>query len=99
MFNLTFFYFNLFEGIFWFLYALACIAGMRYVLFLSKRFWHFLFIDFLLFGISDILEAVYSVNLFSYGGAWLLIWKILCITGFMVSLIWYIAVRFKTRNS
>lgn len=95
MFELSFIEFNLVEGIFW----VSCAIVTRFVLrrfhFMSHRLRYFLSADFVLFGMSDIVEAYYPSSFLDKGGEWLFVWKALCIAGFVVSCVWYAVERSK----
>ena len=88
MFGLSFIQFNLIEGFFWLFCALICTLTSFRPKSVSMRVWRLLALDFALFGISDFVEAYYPVSFLQPGGEWLLIWKVLCIIGFVVAAIW-----------
>ncbi|MEI7480270.1 MAG: hypothetical protein WCJ59_01460 [bacterium] len=93
MFQVTFIVFNLCESIFWFCFSILSLVGLKKYKIMPAKFWYFLAIDFLIFGISDIVEAFYPVSFFSPVGEWLFIWKTLCVIGFVLAIGWYLKVR------
>jgi hypothetical protein len=90
---LTFIGFNLLEGGLWILCSLASFFGHRFTKSLPPKFWSGLSANFLLFGISDFVEAYYIVTFLEKGGEWLFAWKIICIIGFLACFFWYLKIR------
>lgn len=93
--TLPFIEFNLLEGGFWFLCAILCYLACSKTHVMTRVFWNFLCIDFILFGLSDFTEAFYPTSFLQPGGEWLLVWKLLCIVGFVGSFGWYLIVRIR----
>jgi hypothetical protein len=94
MFGLSFINFNLFEGGFWIFCSLIALLGVRFKVALP-RFWYLLALDFLLFGISDFVEAYYPVSFLDPGGEWLFAWKIICVLVFVACFAWYLVIMIK----
>ena len=90
---LSFTAFNLLEGTFWIFCGILSYVAPHFIHDMSERFWKVLTLNFVLFGLSDYVEAYYPVSFLDKGGEWLYAWKILCIIGFVGCLIWYIAKR------
>jgi hypothetical protein len=78
MLELSFTSFNLVEGIFWMMCAYISVSFLPKRI-VSPRLHYAIGFDFLLFSISDFVEAYYPVSFLEPGGEWLLIWKVLCI--------------------
>ena len=91
--ELSFTAFNLLEGTFWIFCGALSYLAPHLIHHMPRKFWNFLFIDFMLFGISDYVEAYYPVSFLDKGGEWLYAWKVLCIIGFVMCLVWYISKR------
>ena len=89
--------FNLIEGVFWIFCSLVSLAANHRSRLVSPPFWYVLALDFLLFGISDFVEAYYPVSFLEPGGQWLFVWKIICVGGFGGCLIWYVKDRLETK--
>ncbi len=89
--------FNLVESLLWFAFAVGFCMARRSAL-MPPKYWYILEILFFFFGLSDIVEAyIYPINFFDQEGYWLLAWKGLCVTGFVICLVWYIWKRGKFR--
>jgi hypothetical protein len=95
MFTLSFTNFNLLEGVFWIGCAVVSVLFRDH--FLIPRFWYLLSVDFILFGLSDFVEAYYPKSFLDPGAEWLLVWKITCLVWFCNSLVWYISMRIKNK--
>ena len=93
MFGLSFMAFNLLEGTFWILCGLVALFAGRNIHTFSPLFWQLFSATFILFGVSDYVEAHVRVSLFEVGGEWLLMWKILCVISLSVCFVWYIYKR------
>ena len=85
--------FNLIEGVFWVACAVLSVVGSHHFHQPGKWFWRILAFDFLLFGVSDVVEALDNESFLLPGGTWLLIWKLVCIVMFVVLIGYYIRVR------
>lgn len=85
--------FNLIESLFWIVCAGLSLVGSLHLHQPGKWFWRLLAADFLIFGISDVVEAVYNESFLLAGGIWLLVWKSLCIVIFVLLLGYYVRVR------
>jgi len=96
MLSLSFADFNLVESAFWVFCSLVSLSALRFRL-VSPPLWYLLAFDFLLFGISDFIEAYYPVSFLERGGEELFAWKITCILGFVACLIWYLIQRVQKR--
>lgn len=88
--------FNVIEAIFWLGCALVSLCAMKKVKMLSRIFWISLALAFFLFGVSDVAEVWYGGSFLLPGGEWLLVWKGLCIIGFVVLLVHYFRIRLST---
>lgn len=90
------FMFNMIEGTFW----LAC-AGVSFFVgtklpTMTRRFWGVLTLLFVLFGISDYVEANYGPSIVEPAGYWLFAWKSVCVIGFTCCIIWYFVARLRS---
>lgn len=95
---LSFAQFNILEGVFWCFCGALALYAFRKGVFLPKGFWLILSVDFILFGVSDFVEASYPVSFLESGGEWLLWWKAFCIALFIGLLTFYIQRRLKLRS-
>gem|GEM_PF-1788911 len=94
MIEISFTSFNLSEGVFWIFCAAVSIFATRFKI-APPPLWRLLALDFLLFGVTDFIEAYYPVSFFDSGGEWLFALKIICVLGFFACLAWYLVSRIK----
>jgi hypothetical protein len=87
--------FNLLEGVFWLCCAGVSLSPLAMATNVPKQFWKVLATNFVLFGLSDFVEAYYPVSFLDAGGEWLLAWKVICILVFVDCLVWYVVARTK----
>ena len=87
-FELTYFWFNLLEGIFWILLSIGCLyTFFRFRHTAYEKLAVFTGVTLLLFGISDFVEI--KVDGFIGHNEWLFVWKALCVSALVCSLFWY----------
>ncbi|MFT7507501.1 MAG: hypothetical protein ACI92I_000656 [Acidimicrobiales bacterium] len=89
--NVSFEQFNTIEGLFWILLSFIVFVGIRFV----PAAYRLLAVTtggvFFMFGMSDFVE-IYTGGFIGVA-PWLLVWKIVCVTGLLFSLAWYIKLR------
>ena len=85
--------FNLIEGLFWITCAGLLLFLIRKFSEISKGYKIFITTDFILFGISDFIEAYHPYSLFDVTKSWLFAWKVACVVGFVAGMLWYMKLR------
>ena len=91
-FELTYFWFNLLEGIFWIFLAGLCFYTVRkYQVTDFKRLAQFTGLTLFLFGVSDFVE-IYTDGFIGHD-EWLFVWKALCVLCLVTSVVWYLRIR------
>jgi hypothetical protein len=89
--------FNLLEGLSWIGLGIISIILTKRVPKQYVRLALFSASVLVLFGISDFAEAKFG-SFFEPGMIWLLVWKILCVVGLTVTIIWYLWIRIHKIN-
>ena len=84
--------FNLREGVFWIILAVILFISYKKVPADYKRISFVSAVIVLLFGISDFLEIEVG-NFLEPSLWWLFVWKVLCIGGFAIIILWYFWLR------
>ncbi len=84
--------FNFYEGLFWIILGLGCVALSRRI---NKKYKKLTFASgvlLILFGVSDFIELTIG-GFLSSGQEWLYVWKVACVLGFITMLGWYFKLR------
>lgn len=92
---LDFAQFNLIEGAFWIVCALFALIAQKHIRTMPVMYWSLLSALFSLFGISDFIEAYYSINFLEPSGYWLFVWKGVCLAGLLACATYYAVIRFR----
>ncbi len=88
--------FNTYEALFWFLLGVAAYSYVRHSHLMSRAWLLFSVGNILLFGVTDVVE-LYTGG-FLHVASWLLYWKLVHVLGLVVSVIWYMCVRWYARQ-
>ncbi|MEA1925635.1 MAG: hypothetical protein U9M90_00110 [Patescibacteria group bacterium] len=89
--DLNFKTFNFIEGIYWLFLGIFVLTLLKIIPRKYKKLALFTSLILVLFGITDFIE----INTGAYWMPWwLLIWNIFCISGLILSLVWYIKLKF-----
>lgn len=91
-FELTYFWFNLIEGVFWIVLGLvSAYMGRKYGTRALQRLSICTCVTLLLFGISDFVE-IYTDGFIGHD-TWLFVWKGICVAMLIMEVLWYVRLR------